>query len=58
VLEIRRAEDIGPAFQGTPGPCSGAVRLPRSALFRKPGSCQYLRTRRAITDDVHYTGAG
>jgi len=45
-------------LQGSPGPCSGAVRHSRSAPFHKPGSYKYLRTRREITDDVHCTGAG
>ena len=52
-LEIRRAEDIAPAFEALKGRAEHSMSL-RSASHHPPDSHQYLGTRRATADDVQH----
>ena len=51
-LEIRRAEDIAPAFDDAQGPRGGTLCLCRPARIHQPGSHQHVGAGRATADDV------
>ena len=56
ILEIRRAEDIAPAFEVTPRPRGRTLywcQLPRRG---QPHSHQYVDARRAIADNLQLAG--
>jgi ABC transporter substrate binding protein len=52
MLEIRRAEDVAPAFEARKGRSAGTLCLWRPAGERQPRSHQHLGASRATTDDV------
>ena len=56
-LEIRRAEDIAPAFATLKGRAEALYRLCRAAGSHQQGSYQHVGARRAIADDVWPSGA-
>jgi ABC-type uncharacterized transport system substrate-binding protein len=56
--DVRRAEDIAPAFESLKGRVRGTLRSARPALHHQPGSVQRFGTERAIADDARYSRAG
>ena len=51
-LEIRRAEDIAPAFEALKGHADALYVCPDAARKRQPDSHQHLGARRATADDA------
>ena len=54
--EIRRAEDIAPAFEALKGRADALYVVRRPARSHQPDSHQHLGARRATADDVHCQG--
>ena len=55
--EIRRAEDIAPAFETLKGRAEALYVCRRSARIHQPHSHQHLGARRAPADDAWFAGA-
>ena len=56
-LEIRRAEDIAPAFEALKGRADALYVCHRPARKHQPGSHQHLGAERATADDVRRVGS-
>ena len=55
-LEIRRAEDIAPAFEALKGRAGGTLCHCRPARRNQPDSYQHFGAGRATTDDARFSG--
>ena len=55
-FEIRRAEDIAPAFEALKGPCGGTLCCWRCARNHPPGPNQHSGAHRTTADDACYSG--
>ena len=56
-LEIRRAEDIAPAFEALKGRADALYVCCRPARKHQPDSHQHLGARRATADDARQFGS-